>query len=269
MVDEEAIAKRWEGMKGCLDERQRRLWAASEARSHGHEGRVARGNLTPGLPSHRRDSLPSPGSSHQPYGLGLSSLPPGAMPRLIESTFLVSRPLRSTPTPASRGFTSYYGPVRQRAPRPVLNASGFCRWHAPSRDPGPTSPGRRIDARLLTFRARAADQAHAASTPGTTWPINRDTRQAHPEGRSQEPPLSMPSLIVFRRLNNARPPGSPRPGASGTSSWSPPDASSRAFSLVAHHDSLQPTQHQGGLTPTPEGRRRRANNPPSLAQHRL
>src|SRR5208283_4637821 len=25
-------------------------------------------------------------------------------------------------------------------------------------------------ARLLTFRARAADQAHAASTPGTTWP---------------------------------------------------------------------------------------------------
>src|SRR5215217_5918680 len=29
-------------------------------------------------------------------------------------------------------------------------------------------PGRRIDARLLTFRARAADQAHAAFTPGTT-----------------------------------------------------------------------------------------------------
>jgi hypothetical protein len=33
------------------------------------------------------------------------------------------------------------------------------------------NPDRRIDARLLTFRARAADQAHAAFTPGTTWPI--------------------------------------------------------------------------------------------------
>ena len=46
MVDEEAIAKRWEGMKGCLDERQRRLWAASEARSHGHGGVVAVSRVT-------------------------------------------------------------------------------------------------------------------------------------------------------------------------------------------------------------------------------
>jgi hypothetical protein len=28
-----------------------------------------------------------------------------------------------------------------------------------------------FDARLLTFHARAADQAHAAFTPGTTWPV--------------------------------------------------------------------------------------------------
>ena len=41
MVDEKAIAKRWEAMKGCLDERQRRLWAASEARSHGRGGLAA------------------------------------------------------------------------------------------------------------------------------------------------------------------------------------------------------------------------------------
>jgi hypothetical protein len=46
MIDEEAIAKRWEGMKGCLDERQRRLWAASEARSHGHGGVVAVSRVT-------------------------------------------------------------------------------------------------------------------------------------------------------------------------------------------------------------------------------
>ena len=29
--------------------------------------------------------------------------------------------------------------------------------------------------------------------------------------------------------------------------------SSRAFSLIAHHDGLQPTQHQGGLAPAPAG----------------
>jgi hypothetical protein len=41
MVDESAITERWESMKGCLDERQRRLWAASEARSHGRGGLTA------------------------------------------------------------------------------------------------------------------------------------------------------------------------------------------------------------------------------------
>src|SRR5215211_4917276 len=33
--------------------------------------------------------------------------------------------------------------------------------------------------------------------------------------------------------------------------------------------SFHPAPTQGGLTPPPEGRRRRANKPPSLAQHRL
>lgn len=46
MVDEEAIAKRWESMMGCLDERQRRLWAASEARSHGRGGVSAVSRVT-------------------------------------------------------------------------------------------------------------------------------------------------------------------------------------------------------------------------------
>ena len=38
----------------------------------------------------------------------------------------MSRPLRSTPTPSEQVLRSYYGPVRQRAPRPVLSAYGFC-----------------------------------------------------------------------------------------------------------------------------------------------
>jgi hypothetical protein len=119
--------------------------------------------------------------------------------------------------PSEQRLHGYYGPVRQRASRPVLNAFGFRRWHAPSRD---HDLGRGFDARLLTFRARAADQAHAASTPDTTWPGTRAPARLIPRGY-QGPPVSMPSN-AFRRLNSARPPGTPM-GASGTSSWSPPD----------------------------------------------
>jgi hypothetical protein len=41
MVDEAAIAERWSEMQGLLTERQRRLWAAAEARSHGRGGLAA------------------------------------------------------------------------------------------------------------------------------------------------------------------------------------------------------------------------------------
>ncbi len=57
MVDEEAIAKRWEAMKGCLDERQRRLWAASEARSHGRGGVTAVARATGMAQTTVRDGL--------------------------------------------------------------------------------------------------------------------------------------------------------------------------------------------------------------------
>jgi hypothetical protein len=46
MIDERAIAERWESMEGCLDERQRRLWAASEARSVGRGGLAAVSRVT-------------------------------------------------------------------------------------------------------------------------------------------------------------------------------------------------------------------------------
>jgi len=93
------------------------------------------------------------------------------------------------------------------------------------------NPGRRIDARLLTFRARAADQAHAAFTPGTAWPVIGTP--ARPITREQpDPSLSMPPRFVLTTPQQRTPaPRAPRPGASGTSSWSPPDAIKRAFSL--------------------------------------
>ena len=55
----------------------------------------------------------------------------------------------------------------------VLNAFGFCLGTLPPATFEACDPGRRIDARLLTFRARAADQDHAASTPDTAWPATR------------------------------------------------------------------------------------------------
>ena len=79
------------------------------------------------------------------------------------------------------------------------------------------------------FRARAADQAHAASAPDTAWPVHRVTARLIP-GAGQGPPVSMPlDLTALQRRRSAKP--SARPGASGASSWSPPDAIFRAFPL--------------------------------------
>ena len=157
-------------------------------------------DLPPRLPHHQL-------GNHKRLVFGLwhvFSLPPRTQgPRLIEPTFLVSRPLRSTATPASSGLHSYYGPVRQRAPQPVLSAFGFRLGTLPLATVGAYDPGRHIDARLLTFRARAADQAHAASTPDTTWPIH-----GHPPGssrRTHQNPRFRCHLKEFRRLNSARP----------------------------------------------------------------
>ena len=112
----------------------------------------------------------------------------------------MSRPLRSAPTPASRGICSYYRPVRRRAPHRYSLPSVSPR-QAPSRHRGPLHPFRPasgIDARLLTFHARAADQAHAASTPGTTWPVRRVSARLIPE-RMTKPPVSMPLQISTRQ----------------------------------------------------------------------
>jgi hypothetical protein len=82
-----------------------------------------------------------------------------------------------------------------------------------------------FDARLLTFRARAADQAHAAFTPGTTWPVI-----GHPPGSSREnsqtPAFDATSILLTTPQQRTPAPGHPGQTLSGTSSWSPPDASS-------------------------------------------
>ena len=100
--------------------------------------------------------------------------------------------------------------------------------------------GRRIDARLPTFRARAAARAHAVSTPDAAWPVS-----GYPPGSSREencPSVSTPSDVLTTLQQ--RPPTRLDAGsaASGSSSRTPPDAVSPRILPAAHHDRLQPTQ---------------------------
>src|SRR3954470_9445625 len=114
--------------------------------------------------------------------------------RLFDRTFRISRPLGSTATPASSGFTATTG--RSAGERRV--GTQCLRVRPVGRLPLATlkayNPGRHIDARLLTFRARAADQAHTASTPGTAWPII-GTPARLITGEQPDPPLSMPPRL--------------------------------------------------------------------------
>src|ERR1039458_773544 len=99
----------------------------------------------------------------------------------------MTRPLGSTATPASSGFSATTG--RSASERrnwysmPPVSAVGTLPLATlgdlRSRDDA-------FDARLLTFRARAADQAHAASTPDTTWPITRAPARLIPRTQRSE-----------------------------------------------------------------------------------
>jgi hypothetical protein len=101
----------------------------------------------------------------------------------------MSRPLRSTTTPASSGFTATTGRSaserRDRYSMPPVSAVGTLPLAARQTDPQARTAA--FVARLLTFRARAAAQDHAAFTPGTAWPTITGSRQAHPEGEIKPP----------------------------------------------------------------------------------
>src|ERR1019366_8391378 len=124
---------------------------------------------------------------------------------LIESTSPMSRPLRSTTTPASSSFTANTSQSASerlnRYSMPPVSAVGTLPLAARQTDAQARTAA--SNARLLTFHARAADQDHAASTPGTTWPGTRDPARLVSEDEAG-PPILMPSK-PFRRLNNGRP----------------------------------------------------------------
>ena len=112
-------------------------------------------------------------------------LPVSARPRDSSRACLVDRMQRTTDEPApslrshriKQELHRYYGPVRLRAPRRYSAPCASDAWGTPC---CPALRPGGIGTRFPTFRTRAADQAHAASTPGTTWPVN-----GHPPGSSR------------------------------------------------------------------------------------
>jgi hypothetical protein len=109
----------------------------------------------------------------------------------------------------------------------------------------PSNPGASIGARLLTFHVKAAEQAHVASMPDTTWPVN-----GHPPDSSRShwyTPVSMSSVFLSTLQQLRR-----------TSSCPLPDASSAPFPTRSPRQSSA-NAAVGGLKPPPAGRLRRAN----------
>ena len=154
--------------------------------------------------------------------------------------------------PSKQRLPSYYGPIRQRTPQPVLHAYGFCLGTLPlaARASEPRPPYRRSPSHV-PCKSRRPGSRHLYA--GHHLARNAGTRQTHPEGHTRTPGFD--AVSEFRRLNSARPPGDrPRPSAFWNIFLVPTwRGHCRAFSLDAPHDSLQLTQLQGGLTPAPAG----------------
>ena len=130
----------------------------------------------------------------QPWFAHFALLPGTRRPRLNDMDNPDQPAPSLHPHPSSRSFTTTTGRSagerRDRYSMPPVSAVGTLPLATPKtqRPQGTTLS----NARLLTFRARAADQAHAASTPGTTWPI-----LGHPPGSSRDSnfaPVSMPPM---------------------------------------------------------------------------
>jgi hypothetical protein len=189
-------------------------------------------------------------------------------PRLNESTFLTSQPLGSTATPESSGLTATTGRSASERRDWYSVPSVLCLDTLPLATFRACDPGRRIDTRLLTFRARAADQAHAAFTPDTTWPVI-GTPARLIAGEQPDPPLSMPPTFMLTTPQQRTLTRSPPASASGTSSWSPPDAFNRAFSgsltttVFSQRSIRWFDASPRRATPEDRGRDRRHQRPPA------
>ena len=173
----------------------------------------------------------------------------------------MSRPLGSTATPASSGFSATTGrsASERRNWYSVPPVSASARSLSRPRGLRPRSPYRRSPSHVPCKSRRPGSRRLYA---GHHLARNAGTRQAHPEGQTRTPGFDAISMSFDASTAHARPGISPSrtllerlPGPHLT-------RSSRAFSLDAHHDSLQLTQHPGRFDACP--RRADAGGPTIL-----
>ena len=155
------------------------------------------------------------------FGISLLASSQGYAP--VDRLDIPGKPAPSLhPHPSKQALRSYYGPVRQRAPRPVLSASGFCLGTLPLATLGACDPGRPFRRSPSHVPCKSRRPRSRRLYAGHRLASNAGSRQAHPEDRSA--PRFRCHLNRFRRLNDDAPSEHrPGPDDSGTSSWSPPD----------------------------------------------
>jgi hypothetical protein len=166
----------------------------------------------------------------------------------------VSRPLGSAPTPVSKGFVATTG--RSAGGR---RHGTQCLWllprHAPCRGRGALlGPFRPVPVSALAFSRSVQEQQTRLTPPLRRAPPGpyTGTCQACPEGK--------PEALGFDAVQSTFDASTTTPlsgGCSGTSSWSLPDASRAPFPSRSPRRSSA-NAAEGGLTPAPVGRRRRA-----------
>jgi hypothetical protein len=157
------------------------------------------------------------------------AIPPGALP-VDRTNQATNDPAPSHPLPL-QGLHRYYEPVRQRVPRRYSAPCGSAARGTPCRTAprgGPAS----IGTRLLLFRVEAADRARVVYMPDATWPVSGYPPGSSRSRRNTPVPMSSEGFGTSATIRSRSP------------SRSPPDASTGAFPLIAHHDGLQPTQHE-------------------------
>jgi hypothetical protein len=170
-----------------------------------------------------------------------------------------TRPLRSTPTAPSRSFPTTTSRSAGTPRGSVLDPSPVQpAWDTPSHPP-PHARAGRTGGCLPTFRARAADQAHVAYMPDTTWPVS-----GSPPGSSRAN-SKHPVLMSSMRYDTS-PATPPTERGCAPSSWSPPDASRAPFPPRSPRRSSA-NAAGGGLSLPPQGGSK--GLPSSLAQHRF
>ena len=163
-----------------------------------------------------------------------------------------ARPRPTHPTITNQTGPHYAGalPPRPTAPVDQTNQPQMTRplcstpitGASPLLRAGPPARCQSAAVRLPRFHASAADQAHAASVPDTTWPVIGHPPGPAPAARSMAT-VSMPRLNVTTRQQRFG--FTHLPGPHLTPHW--------CLFHIAHHDGLQPTQHMVVWSLPPKG----------------